>query len=62
MAAYKSSPPNQSANKRVNGKGYEIMSHKDRDLAGMSPDMAQEAVKPTESEPMPMHKRMAGCS
>lgn len=49
----KSSQPAQSA------KGY---SYKDRNLAGMGPLAAQEALKPTPAEPVKMQKRMAGCS
>lgn len=33
----------------------------DRNLKGMSPQKAQEAIKPTPAEPVNMHKRMAGC-
>ena len=48
-----SRPAKQSA------KGY---SYKDRDLAGMSPEKAQEQLQPTEAEPVRMQHRMAGCS
>lgn len=34
----------------------------DRNLAGMQPEKAQEAIKPTEGEPVRMHARMAGCT
>lgn len=34
---------------------------RDRDLAGMSPEAAQEALQPTDSEPVRMQHRMAGC-
>lgn len=36
--------------------------YRDRNLAAMTPEKAQEAVKPTEAEPVNMHKRMAGCA
>jgi hypothetical protein len=36
--------------------------YKDRPLATMSPEKAQEATKPTEAEPVRMQARMAGCS
>lgn len=36
--------------------------YKDRNLAAMTPEAAQEALKPTDAEPVPLHKRMAGCS
>lgn len=36
--------------------------YKDRNLAAMQPEQAQEALKPTDAEPVPLHKRMAGCS
>ena len=52
-SAAKSSPKPKAAS------GY---SYKDRNLAGMSPEKAQEALKPTEAEPVNMHKRMAGCA
>lgn len=48
-----------------NGSGQKDASYgefKDRDLAGMSPEKAQEALQPTEAEPVRMHARMAGCS
>ena len=35
--------------------------YRDRNLAGISPEKAQEALKPTEAEPVSLHKRMAGC-
>lgn len=50
----KSSKPRQ-------GSGYAGASYKDRPLANMTPEKAQEAVKPSEAEPVNMHKRMAGC-
>ena len=36
--------------------------YKDRNLAGANPLKMQEEIKPTEAEPVNMHKRMAGCS
>lgn len=35
---------------------------KDRNLAAMDPLSGQESLKPTDAEPVNMHKRMAGCS
>jgi hypothetical protein len=37
-------------------------SYKDRNLAAMSPEAAQEATKPTPAEPVQMQKRLAGCA
>lgn len=48
-----------------NGSGQKSASYgtfKDRDLAKMSPEKAQEALQPTPAEPVRMHARMAGCS
>lgn len=44
------------------GKGYAGATYKDRNLAAMTPEAAQEALKPTSAEPANMRKRMAGCS
>lgn len=44
---------------RTAAGGYD---YKDRNLAGMSPEKAQEALQPTPAEPVQMQKRMAGCS
>lgn len=44
--------------------GYKSLAYgdfKDRPLAGMSPEKAQNALQPTPAEPVNMHKRMAGC-
>lgn len=58
----------------MKGKGYaskpsrkqpaakDYGSFKDRNLAAMRPEKAQEALKPTEAEPVRMQHRMAGCS
>ncbi len=62
MAKYSSSKSAKPTNSKVNGKGYAGASYKDRNLAGMSPDAAQELLKPTEAEPVSLQKRMAGCS
>lgn len=35
--------------------------YKDRPIANMKPEQAQEALKPTEAEPVRLGKRMAGC-
>lgn len=56
MAYQSKSSPKQA--KAAAGYG----SYKDRDLAAMSPEKAQEACKPTEAEPVRMQHRMAGCS
>ena len=44
------------------GKSYAGASYKDRNLASMSPDAAQEACKPTDAEPVSLQKRLAGCA
>lgn len=36
--------------------------YKDRNLAAMAPEAAQEELKPTDAEPVRMQTRMAGCS
>lgn len=58
MAKQKSySQPKQSK-----GYGSEASeSYKDRNLAAMAPEKAQEAFKPTDAEPVSLHKKMAGC-
>ena len=35
---------------------------KDRNLAAANPLKVQEEIKPTEAEPVSLHKRMAGCA
>ena len=57
MAKYSKSQSKSSKQRPASSYSY-----KDRNLAGMSPEKAQEALKPSESEPVNMHKRMAGCS
>lgn len=42
--------------------GVDYGSYKDRNIAGMKPEEAQELLKPTEAEPVQLQKRMAGCS
>lgn len=61
MAKYsgKTSSSKKAESGRTAAKGYD---YKDRNLAGMSPEKAQEALKPTDAEPVQMQKRMAGCS
>lgn len=61
MAKYsgKASKPKGSEPGRAAAKGY---SYKDRNLAGMSPEKAQESCQPTPAEPVQLQKRMAGCS
>jgi hypothetical protein len=58
MAAYRGSKSKSSHS------GYKSPSYgefKDRNLAGMSPEKAQNSLQPTPAEPVNMHKRMAGC-
>lgn len=61
MAKYSGKAP--SSTKAEPGRkaagGYD---YKDRNLASMSPEKAQEALQPTDAEPVQMQKRMAGCS
>jgi hypothetical protein len=60
MAAYRGSKSKSSGT----GAGYRSPSYgefKDRNLAGMSPEKAQNSLQPTPAEPVNMHKRMAGC-
>lgn len=64
MAQYSKSP-SSSKDSGSAGKGYAAPKggqYVDRNLAGMAPEAAQEACKPTESEPVRMQTRMAGCS
>lgn len=58
MTKYKSSKSSGRSGYRAASYG----SYKDRDLKNMSPEKAQEALKPTPAEPVNLHKRMAGCS
>lgn len=46
---------------KMSGKGKAGGAYKDRNLAGMSPEKCQEMCKPTEANPIPMQKQMAGC-
>ena len=59
-------PKTAQYSKSVKGSGSvkpaASYSYVDRNLAAMSPEKAQEALKPTESEPVRMHTRMAGCA
>lgn len=58
MAKYSKSAQSSKGNYRsINSSSY-----KDRNLAAMKPEKAQEQLKPTEAEPVNLHKRMAGCS
>ena len=58
MPTYRQSKSSPSKKPQA-AEGYK---YQDRNLADMSPEKAQEALKPTEAEPVNMHKRMAGCS
>lgn len=49
----------RAAQRKAGGEARE--QYKDRNLAAMSPEKAQEALKPTDAEPVSLHKRMAGC-
>lgn len=61
MATYQKSPSSKSpAGSAPAAASYG--SYKDRNLAAANPLAAQEELKPTEAEPVNMHKRMAGCS
>jgi hypothetical protein len=60
MAKYSSSR-SKGQSRSVGNSAASYGSYKDRDLAGMSPEKAQEATKPTEAEPVRMQKRLAGC-
>lgn len=51
-----------SSQKQSSAKSYADAQYKDRNLAAMSPEKAQEACKPTEAEPVRLQTRMAGCS
>lgn len=53
--------PKSSYSNRTPAKSEANETFKDRDLARMTPEAAQEALKPTDAEPVPLHKRMAGC-
>ena len=59
MATYRQSKSSPNSGKPRPAEGYK---YQDRNIAGMSPEKAQESLKPTEAEPVNMHKRMAGCS
>lgn len=54
-----SSIPSRKAGKAGGREASE--SYKDRNLAGMTPEKAQESFKPTDAEPVSLHKKMAGC-
>lgn len=43
------------------GRNESREGYKDRNIAGMNPMSAQEQFKPTDAEPVSMHKKMAGC-
>lgn len=58
---YKSSSKSSSPRGSYGQQAASYGNYKDRNLAGMSPEKAQEALKPTEAEPVNLHKRMAGC-
>lgn len=54
----KSSQPRSGYGQRSASYG----SYKDRNLAAMSPEKAQEACKPTDAEAVRLQTRLAGCS
>ena len=62
MAKSKSYQASSYQSRGKGSKGREASeSYKDRDLAGMSPEAAQTLLQPTDAEPVPLHKKMAGC-
>lgn len=61
MAKYSYSAPRHSH--RTNSSvSYGEAQYVNRNLAAMSPNKAQERLKPTEAEPVMLQKRMAGCT
>lgn len=62
MAKYRASKRSPRVSSKGSYSNPEYGTYKDRNLAAMSPEAAQEALKPTDAEPVPMQKRMAGCS
>lgn len=64
MAKQSYSKPSRPSQPKAAGKVYKneaSETYQDRNLAGMSPDAAQNAFQPTDAEPIPLHKKMAGC-
>ncbi len=66
MAKSRYSIPSQPSRGYAQKGGYgtkdaEGETFKDRNLAGMKPDAAQNAFQPTDADPVPLHKTMAGC-
>lgn len=59
MVKHRYSAPSQPKSKSNSG-GYG--NYKERDMMHASPMKMQEECKPSESEPVRMQKRMAGCS
>lgn len=60
--AYKSSKSSSSNGTPAGYSAPQGGQYKDRNLAAMSPEAAQEALKPTDAEPVRLQARMAGCS
>lgn len=58
MAKYSKSQSKSSSGPKA-ARSY---SYRDRNLAAANPLKAQEELKPSEAEPVNMHKRMAGCA
>lgn len=62
MAKSRAYSSSQRSKAEPGRKSVQTAAYRDRNLAGMSPEKAQEALKPSDAEAVPMHKRMAGCS
>lgn len=50
----------KSAQRSSGQKNVDYGTFRDRDLAGMTPEAAQEAFQPKDPEPVRMHHKMAG--